>query len=127
MTQSTRAPEAVTRPSYFERSIFINVPNSSGVLGTGSASRVAKRVLVSGALSAATKAWLSRVSTSLGVAAGATKPHQVSIANPLRVSATGGTPGKALTGFNVVTARALSLHDRILGAAVARLSKLKST
>jgi branched-chain amino acid transport system ATP-binding protein len=34
-------------------------PNSSGVVGTGSASRPAKRVFASGAFSAATKAWFS--------------------------------------------------------------------
>ena len=84
--QSTRAPEAFTTFSYFASSLAMNAPNCSGVLATGSAISVAKRVLASGEFSAATKAWLSLATTSLGVAAGATRPHQVSISKPLSVS-----------------------------------------
>ena len=61
----------------------MKLPNCSGVVGTGSAIRPAKRLRASGLFSAATKAWLSRATTSRGVPAGATSPHQVSTAKPL--------------------------------------------
>ncbi|MNS82878.1 hypothetical protein D3C72_1166370 [compost metagenome] len=51
----------------------------------------------------------------------------MSIEKPLSVSATGGTSGRALLRLSVVTAIAFSLPERMFGAAVARLSKLKST
>ena len=62
-----------------------------------------------------------------GVLAGATKPHHVSTSNPLRVSDMAGISGNALLRCAVVTANALSLPALMLGAAVAKLSKLKST
>ena len=46
---------------------------------------------------------------------------------PLNVLAMVGTPGSAEEGSSDVTANALSLPERMLGAAAARLSMLKST
>src|SRR5665647_483297 len=105
----------------------MKLPNSSGLLVTGSAISAANRVFASGDCNAVTNAWLSLAITSFGVPAGATRPHQVSIANPLSVSATGGASGNAGERVSVVTAIAFNLPERMLGAAVARLSKLKST
>ncbi len=112
---------------YLARSAAMNLSNSAGVEDTGSAIRVSKRVLVSGAASASAKARLSLSSTGLGVPAGATRPHQVSMAKPGKVLDSAGTPGSSVVGFSEVTANALSLPERILGAAAARLSMLKST
>ncbi|MCY1379325.1 hypothetical protein D9M69_670320 [compost metagenome] len=70
---------------------------------------------------------MSLRTVSAGVPAGTTRPHQVSISKPGRVEATVGTSGTTLLRWAVVTARALSLPERMLAAAVARLSKLKST
>src|SRR5690606_9191318 len=127
VAQSTFAPVAFTTCSYLANSAFMKAPNCSGVVGTGSAKRAAKRACVSGALSAATKAWFSLSRVAVGVPAGATRPHQVSIEKPLSVSATGGASGRKGLRCSVVTANALSLPALMLGAAVARLSKLKST
>ena len=98
-----------------------------GVLGTGSAMRLANLVFVSGAFKACTKAWFKRWITVAGVPAGATKPHHVSTAKSFRLSAIAGTSGNAALRVGVVTASAKSLPVLMLGAAVARLSKLKST
>ncbi|MNT85082.1 hypothetical protein D3C72_2252030 [compost metagenome] len=76
---------------------------------------------------AATKALFSLSMMGLGVAAGATRPHQVSMEKPLNVADRGGTPGSEGEASSEVTARALSLPARMLGAAAARLSMLKST
>jgi uncharacterized membrane protein len=105
----------------------MNTPNASGVLATGSAIKAAKRIRVSGAVKAVVKAWFNRLITSGGVAAGATKPHQVSTVNPGSVCARLGTLGKASLRWAVVTPKASSLSARMLVAAVAKLSILKST
>ena len=94
--------------------------NCSGVLITGSAIIMPKRDLVSGVANAAAKAWCNRATMAGGVAAGATRPHQVSISKPLMVSDMAGISGKAALLWAVVTAKALSLPALILAAAVAK-------
>ncbi len=105
----------------------MNWPNCSGLLGAGSAISNAKRDFTSGLCRAWVNAVLSLRTVSAGVAAGTTRPHQVSMLKPGRVSATVGTSGMVAVRCAVVTASALSLPARMLADAVARLSKLKST
>ncbi len=64
---------------------------------------------------------------SLGVPAAATKPHHVSISKPGKVSLKLGKSGRLAARRAVVTASAFSLPEAMLGAALARLSMLKST
>ena len=105
----------------------MNWPNAAGDVGTGSAIKLANRAFVSGAFKACTKAWFSRCTTAAGVPAGATKPHQVSTEKSFNTSDTAGVSGNAGLRAGVVTASATSLPLLMLGAAVAKLSKLKST
>ena len=53
--------------AYFASSLFMNAPNSAGLLVKGSDSGVPKRVLASVELEALTNAWFSGFTTSTGV------------------------------------------------------------
>ena len=57
---------------------------------------MANRVFVSGALQRGDEGVVQLATTSRGVPAGATRPHQVSIEKPFSVPATVGTSGSAL-------------------------------
>ena len=77
--------EAFSTFSYAASALFMNAPNSAGLLVTGSASRGLKRVWASGESKALTNTWFSVFTTSTAVPAGATRPQQVSISKPLSV------------------------------------------
>jgi hypothetical protein len=75
--QSTFAPESLTIFAYFAISLLISAANCSEVVGAGSAPCWAKNSFIAGVSRMRLTSAFHLAMISLGVPAGAMKPHQV--------------------------------------------------
>src|SRR5207245_2367606 len=75
--QSTFAPESLTILAYLGISLRISAANCSGDVGAGSAPCCAKNDFISGVFKMRATSAFHLATISLGVPAGAMKPHQV--------------------------------------------------
>ena len=106
----------------------MNLANSAGVLPLGIAPCASSRSFIAGVASAFAVSCWTRLTMSIGVPAGASRPNHELASKPFRrpASATVGTPGSACEVCELVTANAFSLPDLMCGMAEGRLSNITS-
>src|SRR3954467_4567720 len=108
-------------------SCLMNAANSSGGIGAGSRPSPARLPLTSGlARLAVTTSWIF-ATTVFGVFAGATRPYQMRVSKPGKVSAIAGRSGASGERCGEVTPSPFILPPWICGIETARSPSVKST
>src|SRR5437588_33482 len=108
-------------------SCLMNAANSSGARGAGSRPSPASFALTSGLARLADTTSCTFATTGFGVLAGATRPYQMRVSKPGKVSAIAGSSGASGVRCGEVTARPFIFPPRTCGTPTAKPPSGKST